>query len=151
MGAGTIKTTKEVLFQLNTQKPRGPAIPFPGSDPEKIRIHSDPCTLFSGQLDWQWPRTRTVAGQNLGFLCPVKPNKKYRDRVWRRYEGGFYSQASREGNTVGSCLKDCVSHPLPMKSLGAYIREWLTVRCQWWGTKWVGSISPPCAIFQRQS
>ena len=76
MGAGTIKTTKEVLFQLNTQKPRGPAIPCLGSDPEKIRIHSDPCTLFSGQLDWQWPRTRTVAGQNLGFLCPVKPNKK---------------------------------------------------------------------------
>ena len=151
MGAGTIKTSKEVLFQLNTQKPHGPAIPCLGSDPEKIRIHSDPCTLFSGQLDWQWPRTRIVAGQNLGFICPVKPNKKYGDRVWRRYEGGFYSQASREGNTVGSCLKDCVPHRPPMKSLGAYIREWLTVRCQWWGTKWVGSRSLPPAIFQRQS
>ena len=81
MGAGNIKTSKEVLFQLNTQKSCGPAIPCPGSDPEKIRIHSDPCTLFSGQLDWQWPRTRIVVGQNLGFLRPVKPNKKYRDRV----------------------------------------------------------------------
>ena len=151
MGAGTIKTSKEVLFQLNTQKSCGPAIPCPGSDPEKIRIHSDPCTLFSGQLDWQWPRTRIVVGQNLGFLCPVKPNKKYWDRVWRWYEGGFYSQASREGNTVGSCLKDCAPLPLPMRSLGAYIRQGLTVRSQWWGTKGIVSRFLPHEFFQWQS
>ena len=151
MGAGTIKTSKEVLYQLNIQKAHGPTIPRLGSDPEKNQnsqwpVH--PCFQGSSTDNGQ---TRIAAGQNLCFLCPVKPNKKYRDRVWRRYEGGFYSQASREGNTVGSCLKDCVSHPLPMKSLGAYIREWLTVRCQWWGTKWVGSRSLPRAIFQRQS
>ena len=29
------------------------------------------------------PPTPTVAGQNLGFLRPLKPNKKYGDRVWK--------------------------------------------------------------------
>ena len=35
MGAGTIKTSKEVLYQLNIQKAHGPTIPRLGSDPEK--------------------------------------------------------------------------------------------------------------------
>ena len=26
----------------------------------------------------------TIAGQNLGFLCPPKPNKKYRGNAWRK-------------------------------------------------------------------
>ena len=81
MGAGTIKTSKEVPYQINAQKAHGPTTPRLGSDPEKTGIHSDPCALLSGQLDWQWPRTGVVAGQNPGFLCPVKPNRKYRDRV----------------------------------------------------------------------
>ena len=96
-------------------------------------------------------QTRIAAGQNLGFLCPVKPNKKYRDRVGRKYEGSFYSQASRDGNTVGSCLKDCVPPTPPMKSLGAHIKQGLTVRSQWWGTKGIGSQFLPPACFQRQS
>lgn len=25
-----------------------------------------------------------ISGQNLGFLCSLKLNKKYRDRVWRK-------------------------------------------------------------------
>ena len=41
MGTGTIKTSKKVLLQQNIQKPNGPTIPCLGSDPEKIRIHSD--------------------------------------------------------------------------------------------------------------
>ena len=27
---------------------------------------------------------RMVAGQNLVFLCPLKPSEKYRERVWRK-------------------------------------------------------------------
>jgi hypothetical protein len=65
-------------------------------------------------------QTRIAAGQNLGFLCPVKPNKKYRVRVGRKYEGSFYSQASRDGNTVGSCLKHCALHPAYEESRGLY-------------------------------
>ena len=65
-------------------------------------------------------QTRIAAGQNLGFLCPVKPNKKYRERVGREDEGSFYSQASRDGNTVGSCLKHCALHPAYEESRGLY-------------------------------
>ena len=97
MGTGTIKTSKEVLFQLNTRKPHGPTIPCLGSDPEKIRIHSDSCTLFSGQLDWQWPRTRTVAGQNPGFLCPVKRNRKYGDKSLKKIRRWLLFSSQQRG------------------------------------------------------
>ena len=100
---------------LSTKHPESswPNNPTSGLRPrEKSEFTVTRAPLFSRQLDWQRPRTRIVAGQNLGFLCPVKPNRKYGDRVWRRYEGSFYSQASREGNTIRSCLKDCVPpHP----------------------------------------
>ena len=130
MGAGTIKTSKEVLFQLNIQKPHGLTIPCLGSDPEKIGIHSDPCTLSSGQLDWQWPRTGVVAGQNPGFLCPVKRNRKYGDKSLKKIRRWllFSSQQRREHSRVMP-QRLCPQAP-PMKSLGAYIRERLTVRCQ---------------------
>ena len=45
MGAGTIKSSKEVPYKLNIQKPCGPTIPHLALDPEKIRIHNDLCTL----------------------------------------------------------------------------------------------------------
>ena len=44
MGAGTIKTGKQVLYKLNIQKPHGPTIPHLDVDPKKIRIHNDPRT-----------------------------------------------------------------------------------------------------------
>ena len=151
MGTGTIKTSKEVLFQLNTRKPHGPTIPCLGSDPEKIGIHSDPCTLSSGQLDWQWPRTRIVAGQNSGFLWPVKPNKKYRDKrlkeIWRWFL--FSSQQRREHSRVMP-QRLCPQAP-PMKSLGAYIRQRHTIMSQWWGSKGTGSRFLPHAFFSKQS
>ena len=116
---------------LSTKHPESswPNNPTSGLRPrEKSEFTVTRAPLFSRQLDWQRPRTRIVAGQNLGFLCPVKPNRKYGDRVWRRYEGSFYSQASRDGNTVRSCLKDCAPPTPPMKSLGAHIKQGLTVR-----------------------
>ena len=41
--------------------------------------------------------TDSVAGQNLGFLCPPKPIKKYGERVWRKWKGGFNSQPADRG------------------------------------------------------
>ena len=38
-----------------------------------------------------------VVGQNLGFLCLLKLNKKYGDRVWRKSKGGFNSQPVERG------------------------------------------------------
>ena len=46
MGTGTIKTSKQVLYKLNIQKPHGPTIPRLDVDPKKIRIHNDLCTLL---------------------------------------------------------------------------------------------------------
>ena len=132
MGAGTIKTSKEVPYQLNIQKPHVPIILCLGSDPEKIRIHSDPCTLFSGQLDWQWPRTRTVAGQNLGFLYPVKPNKKILRQSLKEIRRWllFSSQQRGEHSRVMPQGLSTLPSPTPMRNLGAYIRQVLTVRSQ---------------------
>jgi len=31
-----------------------------------------------------WLTSTSDARQNLGLLCPPKPNEKYRDRVWRK-------------------------------------------------------------------
>ena len=38
-----------------------------------------------------------VAGQKRGFLCSLKSNKNYGDRVWRKYKGGFNSQFAERG------------------------------------------------------
>ena len=62
---------------------------------------------------------------NLGFLCPLEPNKICRDRVWRKQKDGFNHQAGRRENTVGSCLKDPVSPPLGIQGI---IQSGLTVR-----------------------
>ena len=52
--------------------------------------------------------SQVVAGQNHGFLCLLKPNRAYGDRVWRNRFIFFFS-ADGEENIVDSCLGDCSS------------------------------------------
>ena len=44
---------------------------------------------FQGSLIVNGQELEWFLAKILVFLCPVKPNKKYKDRVWRTYEGGF--------------------------------------------------------------
>lgn len=39
----------------------------------------------------------SVAVPKLGFLCPSKSNKNFRDKIWRKQEGGFNSQPAKRG------------------------------------------------------
>ena len=42
-------------------------------------------------------------------------------------------------------------HPRSTRSLGAYVKQGLAVRSQWWGIKVIGSWFLPLVLFQRQS
>ena len=63
----------------------------------------------------------TFAGQILGFLCPLKPNKAYRDGVLRKQNGGFNSQP-RSGKHSRLSLKNCAPTTPSMRNLGACVR-----------------------------
>ena len=121
MAAGTIKISKEVPYQINIQKPHGPNLNptfvLQSRKSQNSQLPMNTCLQGSSTDNGQ---ARMVAGQSLGFFFPGKPNKNYRDRVWRKYQGGFYSQASREGKTVGSCLKNCAPNPTHEESRGLY-------------------------------
>ena len=122
MAAGTIKISKEVPYQINIQKPHGPNLNptfvLQSRKSQNSQLPMNTCLQGSSTDNGQ---ARMVAGHDLGFLFLGKPNKYYRDRVWRKYQGGFYSQASREGKTVGSCLKNCAPHPTYEESKGLYM------------------------------
>ena len=68
MGAGTIKNSKEVPYQINIQKPYGPTIPGLGLDPERNQNSQwpmHPCFQGSSTDNGQM---RILAGQKLCFL-----------------------------------------------------------------------------------
>ena len=58
---------------------------------EKGRI----CQAHNGYC-FRWPVWRVWSAKNLNFLCPLKLNKKYGDRIWQK--GGFHPQLA-EGRT----------------------------------------------------
>ena len=59
--------SKEVPYQLNTQKPQDPTIPCLCSDTEKIRIHSDPCILVFRAARLTMAKLELLLAKTLAF------------------------------------------------------------------------------------
>ena len=61
-----------------------------------IRAH----TVAEGQANKSRDKVLGWYHQTLGFLCPLKPNKKIRDRVWESSVSGEETQLPRASRTV---------------------------------------------------
>ena len=80
-----------------------------------------------------------VAGQNHGFLCLLKPNRAYGDRVWRnRFNFFFLSRWRREHSRL-------MPWGLRLPPWRAYIKRGRAIGSWWWGMKVRGSWFLPFA------